>query len=378
MVQSRFSWGYYGSTIPSILNLVSMQGFLILNCIIGGQTLASVSSHLDDTLGIVIISALSLIVTFCGYKVVHWYESLAWIPNVIGFITFLAVGGKHLNPASFPSLPRPTTSMVISFISFLASSVISWCTMTPDYGVYHDTKAASSRIFLYSYCGFFASSITGHMLGAAFAAAAPGISSWETGFDNGENVGGLIAAILSPVGGFGKFLIVIIALSVPSACAPTMYTFATSFMTVAPIFARVPRYIFVIISEAILIPVAIIGAKRFYTTLVDVLSVIGYWSSAFAAIVLVEHFIFRMNNFENYRVSDWDRPAKLPLGFAAIFAFLCAFGIIIPSMSQAWYIGPIARAGTGDIGIFTGFATAGIVYGIFRTLERSLSRARSS
>ena len=41
-----------------------MQGFLILNCIIGGQTLASVSSHLNDTLGIVIISVISLAV--CG------------------------------------------------------------------------------------------------------------------------------------------------------------------------------------------------------------------------------------------------------------------------------------------------------------------------
>lgn len=39
-----------------------MQGFLVLNCIIGGQTLASVSSHLNDTLGIVIISVISLAV----------------------------------------------------------------------------------------------------------------------------------------------------------------------------------------------------------------------------------------------------------------------------------------------------------------------------
>lgn len=39
-----------------------MQGFLVLNCIIGGQTLASVSPHLNDTLGIVIISVISLAV----------------------------------------------------------------------------------------------------------------------------------------------------------------------------------------------------------------------------------------------------------------------------------------------------------------------------
>ena len=39
-----------------------MQGFLILNCIIGGQTLASVSDHLNETLGIVIIGIISLVV----------------------------------------------------------------------------------------------------------------------------------------------------------------------------------------------------------------------------------------------------------------------------------------------------------------------------
>lgn len=53
---------YYGAIIPSALTVFSMQGFLILNCIIGGQTLASVSDHLDDTLGIVIISIISLVV----------------------------------------------------------------------------------------------------------------------------------------------------------------------------------------------------------------------------------------------------------------------------------------------------------------------------
>lgn len=67
--------------------------------------------------------------------------------------------------------------------------------------------------------------VTAHFLGAAFAAAAIGIPRWEEGFDGGNDIGGLIFAILEPLGGFGKFLTVIMALSVPSACAPTMYTF---------------------------------------------------------------------------------------------------------------------------------------------------------
>lgn len=63
------------------------------------------------------------------------------------------------------------------------------------------------------------------MLGAAFATASLNVPAYGAGFDNGNDVGGLIAAILAPVGGFGKFLLVLLALSVPSACAPTMYTF---------------------------------------------------------------------------------------------------------------------------------------------------------
>ncbi|KAL1943828.1 hypothetical protein VTO73DRAFT_3646 [Trametes versicolor] len=358
MVLARYSWGYFGSIFPGAFTVFSMQGFLILNCIIGGQTLASVSSHLDDTLGIIIIGILSLIVTFFGYRVIHWYETVAWIPSVITFVVILGLGGKHLTQAPVP--PPPTTSTILSFATTIASSVISWCIMTPDYGVYHTNKASSTRIFLYSYAGFFLSSLTSHLLGAAFAAAAPGVPSWEAGFDNGNNAGGLIRAVLSPSGGFGKFLTVLLALSVPSTCAPTLYTFASSFMAIHANFARVPRYVYIFISEAILIPVAIIGARHFYATFVDVMNVIGYWSTVFAAIVIAEHVVFRQNDWERYDLSQYCQPNGLPLGLAAILAFLCACGIIVPCMSQAWYVGPIANAGTGDIGIIVGFALAGM------------------
>ena len=63
------------------------------------------------------------------------------------------------------------------------------------------------------------------MIGAAFAAAAPGVPSWSTGFKNGSDMGGLIAAVLAPAGGFGKFLLVLIAVSTSSACAPSIYSF---------------------------------------------------------------------------------------------------------------------------------------------------------
>ncbi|KDR68333.1 hypothetical protein GALMADRAFT_256960 [Galerina marginata CBS 339.88] len=372
MVQCRFSWGLYGAMIPSLLNVFSSQGFLILNSIIGGQALAAVSHRLNDTLGIVIISVISLAVTFCGYRFLHIFESVAWVPSAIAFPILIGLAGKHLNPSTMPPVPSASAAQVLSFTSFVASSLISWCTFTPDYGVYHESTASTLKIFVYVYFGFLTPSISWHMLGAAFAAAAPGIPSWQSGFEEGNNVGGLLAAVLAPAGGFGKFLLVLIALSTSCACAPTMYTFGMSFMAITPFFARVPRYVFAIISEAILIPLAVIGAKKFYTTLVDVLSVIGYWSTAFAAIVLIEHFLFRHSSFQAYNILHWNKSSLLPPGIAATLAFLGSFGIIVPSMQQTWYTGPIAKAGTGDIGVFTGGAVAVIIYAVLRTVERQL------
>jgi purine-cytosine permease-like protein len=42
----------------------SLQGFLILDSIIGGQALGAVSDKVDDTLGIVIIALISFVVRF--------------------------------------------------------------------------------------------------------------------------------------------------------------------------------------------------------------------------------------------------------------------------------------------------------------------------
>lgn len=98
----------------------------------------------------------------------------AWAPNVIGFIIMLGIGGKHLTNA--PPTAPVTASSVITFATTTASSVISWATMTPDYGVYHNSKVSgyvfsywyppheltfllSLRVFIYTYIGFVTASV---------------------------------------------------------------------------------------------------------------------------------------------------------------------------------------------------------------------------
>ena len=89
------------------------------------------------------------------------------------------------------------------------------------------------------------------MLGAAFAAASVTVPSWRAGLGEGGDVGGLVAAVLAPTGKFGKFLLVLLSLTAPSACAPTMYTVCTSFMTVHRAFAKLPRLVVAVISTVV-------------------------------------------------------------------------------------------------------------------------------
>lgn len=98
--------------------------------------------------------------------------------------------------------------------------------------------------------------------------------------------------------------------------------------------------------------------------------IVGYWAASYVAILIAEHVIFRKMRFDAYNVADWDSPRLLTPGIAAMIAFIVSFAVIVPCMSQVWYVGPIAKMGTGDVGVFVGFAAAMGMYAILRPLEK--------
>lgn len=78
--------------------------------------------------------------------------------------------------------------------------------------------------------------------------AAPTVPAWSDALS--VSFGDLFFAILSPLNNFGKFLTVLLSLSVSANIAPAMYSFGMSFQVSIPILLRVPRYVFSIIGTA--------------------------------------------------------------------------------------------------------------------------------
>ncbi|GAW03818.1 NCS cytosine-purine permease [Lentinula edodes] len=371
--------------------------FWILRCHPRGQTLASVADgNLTWNAGIVIVVIISLALSFCGYSILTWYERIAWFPVLVVYLVALGLGGKYLNdiPASAPA-STATAPTILSFASTIAGFVITYSPLASDFTIYFKPSVSSTKILLYTYLGLFIPVVSVQCLGAAFSAVAlsPTLppssvpATWAQSYSS-SSVGGLLQSILSPAGRFGDFLTVLLSLSVAGNIAATFYSIGFNIQLAMPVLIVVPRYVFSVVITAIVLPLAIVGSHTFYDTLEDFLGLIGYWCSAFIAILLVEHFVFRRRyssqnpshtNTDNqnepltdwtrfYPPTHWNAPSLLPSGISAIAAGIISFGLVVPSMAQIWFTGPIAEK-TGDIGFELAFVFAGVVYTCLRGVE---------
>lgn len=66
-----------------------------------------------------------------------------------------------------------------------------------------------------------------------------------------------------------------------------------------------------------------------------------------------EHTIFR----QDFNWADWNNRHVLPLGWAALVAFLIGWAGAILGMDQVYFIGPVAKlvGGGADVGFLSSF-----------------------
>ena len=220
------------------------------------------------------------------------------------------------------------------------------------------------------YLGFVLPSVPLLILGAAIGGAVPNIESWNAAYEV-SGVGGVMYEMLTPAGGFGKFVMVLLALSVIGNVAISMYSVALNLQMLLPFFARIPRFFFITVTMAIMIPMAIRSAEEWEVSLENFLALIGYWAGCYDAIIIEELIVFRRMDYSTYEHSAWNVLNKLPTGLAAMGASLISFALIVPGMAEVWYTGPIAET-TGDIGFEAAFIVSAIFYFPLRWLEIKL------
>jgi purine-cytosine permease-like protein len=311
-------------------------------------------------------------VAFAGYKIIHIYERWAWIPVLFALLVTVGYAGGDLKKQAVVAPPK--APVVINMISLMAGYMISWGNVVGDYCVYMPPNAPKIRLFSYCLFGICTPIIVLLTLGAAIGGSILSNPTWLHAYKL-NSTGGVLGAILSPAGGFGKFILVILAFSVIGTCSREIYTVSVDFQVLIPKAHLIPRLFWVIITSSLIIGIAIGAVQSFYEALQSFLYFIGYWSASYVSIILLEFLYFRKGDPLTYDHSIWDSASKLPPGIAASAAVLLPWAAVVPSMDETWYTGPIAKI-TGDLGFeFAGLLSI-LLYIPFRTLEIKLRKGR--
>ncbi|KAE8915572.1 Purine-cytosine permease [Phytophthora fragariae] len=305
----------------------------------------AVNTDVPGWAGIIIIAFCTFLITLFGYKVVHYYERYSWIPN---FIVYLILLGTFIHSGAYVHIPMGSGSAevsgVLSFFSVVLGTAISWSTMAADYTVYHPPTESKRKIFFATWLGLIFPSVFTEWI-SVIVMSATGLDPNATDniYLNGYNdsgAGGLIGAVLIPhLGDFGRFCLVIMALSTVANNCPNVYSFTLN----------------------------IKGYSHFESVLNNFMNFIAYWATIYSSVALTEHFVFR-RGFGGYNVEDYNKPEKLPIGFAAIFSFLCGCGGVALGMSQTWFTGPLASH--GDIGFELGCIFTVVALLLSRPVEK--------
>src|SRR5436305_823501 len=374
MTISRFSFGWVGGIVMALFNVAACIGWSAVNVIVGGQIVESLSNGaVPRWLGILIIAILTTAVSIYGYKYVHRYERYAWMPMAIIFLIMAVIAGPHV------SIIAPTASGIAwlaGFVSFggaIYGFATGWSSYAADYNVNQPEDTPSSRIFWLTFLGVAIPCILLEILGM----------SWSTGY---KGAGGeLLGAVLKPLGGFGLFLLVLLALSVIANNIPNDYSLGLSMQVLGKAFQHINRAVWTLIGAVVYILIALALAQNFNQTLESFLLLVAYWLGPWSIILILEHFVFRRRE---YNVDDWNTRSKLPLGWAALVSMVLGLigaglgisQVIVVSASKPPIpvVGPIAGLFNPpygmDIGFELGVVIAAIAYLILRRVELNTSK----
>lgn len=347
MIFSRYIMGWWPSKLVVVLNIIVFLGYSMIDCVVAGQILSGVSNNsISVVVGIVIVAVIAWVITTFGYQVFHYYERYAWLSQLIVLSILAGVAGPNFN-TSAPSLISGDTLAAnrLSFFGLTLAAAITYSGGAADLFVYYPEHTSVWKIFAITMLGLATSFTFAFILGIGLACGMLTNHTWEASY--GISQGALIVEGFKPLGGFGSFCGVLVALGLVQNLIVPTYASGIDAQILGHWAAMVPRVVWNTIGVIIYAVCALVGRGHLAEIFTNFLALMGYWVSIWIAIVLEEHFIFRRKTGFNWQI--WNDRKKLPIGIAALIAFIVGWVGAILSMAQVWYIGPIAGL-VGDYG----------------------------
>ena len=290
---------------------------------------------------------------------------------MVALLVLIGSAGPHFN-TSLESVgpPGTITANRCSFFAIQFSILIGFTASSADFYVYYPVNTNRRLTFFITWLGQWTSVIFVNILCVGIGTGIATTAAWNEASQ--ISTGALLLACYDGLGGFGKLLVVILALGAIENNVPGTYSTALSMQVLGRYGKAIPRWILCLIIMLVELVCAVAGRDHLYNIFENFLPIMSYWVTPWITIVLEEHLIFHKLRGVPFDWTAWEDKKRLPVGIAALIAWLCGWAGAIIGMDQAWYQGPVAaKIGGygGDIGAWMSVAFACVVFPPLRWLE---------
>ncbi len=221
MMQTRGQFGSYGSLIVIVLVVVMYVGFFASNLVLAGQSLNVLTSGISVDAGILIVGAVSVVVTIFGYDLIHAYARvMTYLAGAALLLTFIWIVAVHGLGHGFGSFGHSTVAGFLGTVTAAALWQIAYAPYVSDYSRYMPAATGARPAFWASYWGCSLGSILPMILGAMI----------------GVNTSDMVTGLHTETGAVASLVIIIFTITIAMTNSMNIYGGALSMIAIGQTF----------------------------------------------------------------------------------------------------------------------------------------------
>ena len=356
MIQSRAQFGVLGASIPLLAVVASGIFYSAANGILI-RDIVRLILPVSNSSAIIIFGAITLIVAFVGYELIHRIGSILTIVSGLFFaiVSILLFWNAHSVPMPLEPVPRFSVSTFMLVVTQATAWSLSSSPTVADYARYLPTTVTISQAFWYTALGNFLGSLLLMGLGAYMASTYP---------DFAAHAGLGIAQLFGPFKLFAALIILANLFQVNIMILYSNYISTVTIMTGLRGMTRVRlpvKFRIMVLLMAITTAIAVSTQSVFDVYFSDLLAVLVYTFTPWSAINLADYYVVSKGSYSIDQMFQLDGIYGR-FRWRALGIYLLSIVCQIPFMSLSFYVGPFARLVGADIAWVPGLVIPTVLY----------------
>ena len=338
MMQTRGQFGSYGSLIVIVLVVVMYVGFFASNLVLAGQSLNVLTSGISVDAGILIVGAVSVVVTIFGYDLIHAYARvMTYLAGAALLLTFIWIVAVHGLGHGFGSFGHSTVAGFLGTVTVAALWQIAYAPYVSDYSRYMPADTGAKPAFWASYWGCSLGSILPMILGAMI----------------GVSTGDMVSGLHTETGAVASLVIIIFTITIAMTNSMNIYGGALSMIAIGQTFkpawlpGAVARAVLTVVIYVAAVVPAIVSQDNFLVSYSNFILLLMYVLVPWTAINLVDFYLVRHGNYDVAQFFRGDGGIYGRFDWVSIGCYLIGIALEVPFVNTTMYEGPIAKGLNG-------------------------------